>query len=145
MAEGSTAVSIPAGLVYMLNVYEGLEYIRDVSCTSNEQHIDTKFSSTASPVVRRSIAIWYVKWELMVLKISQASHLAMLLSKRKTRYGLNMAEVFDGYSEERAGSSTKAAEQLHHYVEPACSEIIFQDCTVIEVVQKTFLSNRKNK
>ncbi|KAG8337780.1 hypothetical protein J6590_015448 [Homalodisca vitripennis] len=44
-------------------------------------------------------------------------------------YGTDVAVVVDGYSEEGTGSSTKAAEQPRRYAVPACSEIMFLDCT----------------
>lgn len=60
-------------------------------------------------------------------------------------FGKNTAVVFDGYPENAALRSTKSAERLRRCASLSCSDILFDESTLIKVPQAKLLSNESNK
>uniref|UniRef100_A0A8D8W821 Uncharacterized protein n=1 Tax=Cacopsylla melanoneura TaxID=428564 RepID=A0A8D8W821_9HEMI len=60
-------------------------------------------------------------------------------------FGKKVSVVFDGYPEEGAARNKKTAERQRRYGVSACSDIIFEESTLIKVPQEKFLANPKNK
>lgn len=73
--------------------------------------------------------------------ITTTAIVATYISYTISHFGKKLSVVFDGYPDNGSERSTKTAERLRRYANSSCSDILFQDHTVIKVPQEKFLSN----
>jgi hypothetical protein len=60
-------------------------------------------------------------------------------------FGRNVAVVFDRYPEDGTERNTKTAEGVKRYGSLQCSEVIFEESTIIKMTQVELLANDSNK